>query len=59
MILTRNSKNLQNVCGTVRRTLFGKAQAEKLLKSYNVMAMLVLLCGYDCWSLIKQQINRI
>jgi hypothetical protein len=54
-----NLHKLQNVCGSIGRTDLEKAQKEIILKFYNLMAISVLFCGFECWSSRKQKVNRI
>jgi hypothetical protein len=50
--------NFQNVCGTIKRKLRGRARTETFLKLHKVMTVSALLYESECWTLNKQQASR-
>ena len=49
----------QRMCGTLSRTLKGKTQLSTQIKFYKVMAVPVLMCGSENWSLKRSDKRKI
>ena len=47
------------MCGTISRTLKGKAQLSTQIKSYKVMAVPVLMYGNENWPLDRSDKRKI
>jgi hypothetical protein len=47
------------LCGNIKRTLLNRAQQEKTLKLYKILAVTALLYGSECWTSTKQQLQQI
>ena len=47
------------MCGTISRTLKGKAQVSTQIKFYKVMAVPVLMYGSENWSLNRSDKRKI
>jgi hypothetical protein len=57
--LNTKINTFQSMCGVISRTLKTKTRKETNLKFYKVMAIPVLLYGYETWTLKKTDRNRI
>jgi hypothetical protein len=51
-------KKFQNICGTIGRTLKGKARKDTQIKFYQVIAVSTLLYGSECWTMRKRDIHK-
>jgi hypothetical protein len=57
--LSKKINRFQSICGVISRTLKRKTREETNLKLYKFMAIPVLLCGCETWTLKKRDWNRI